>query len=120
MGARTEEYWETIYKADCRRRKACSTLGSASGRGRGTNLGVEGSRGSSEKGVLVVEVDGRRHLGQELDRFRSSSLERLGDQGRVDTWSMTVTSKNQLKVIAKEDQTERGPSKVQSCSPFDV
>lgn len=49
------------------------------------NLGVERSRSSSQEGVLVVQVDRRRHLGQEFDRLGSSPLERFGNQGGVDT-----------------------------------
>ncbi|KAI3492768.1 hypothetical protein L1887_42565 [Cichorium endivia] len=48
------------------------------------DLGVETGAGGAQERLAVVELDGRRDVGEELDGLGGGLLEGLGDDGRVD------------------------------------
>lgn len=77
MGARVDEYCETIYHvSSCLDREA---------RRNQADFGVQTRASRSEESITVVQVDWRRHAFQELDGFCGGVLERLRDGRGVNT-----------------------------------
>lgn len=78
MGARVEEYCETIYKLLLTH----ATLSILS-KGEETDLGVQRSSRSPQQTLPILKIHRRRKLSEELDSSGRGTEERLGDDSRV-------------------------------------
>ena len=88
IGARVEEYWDTIYHQLPTQLIA-----------RCTYLGVQTSSSSSEECFPIIQIYWCRHAFEKLNSFGSSVLEWLGDGSRVNTWNQRLQSLDDFNSI---------------------